>query len=220
MSALRVICWSEMSEPQAVYPQGIHGAVAAALQSLGGMETRTAQLTDPEQGLDEASLRWADVLVWFSHVKDDQLEEERAARVARWVREDGLGFVALHSAFHAKPFTLLMGQACKIAGWREDGGPSKLQVVAADHPIAWGLRDFVIPQDEMYAEPFDIPPPDAVVLAATFAGGETFRAGCCWTRGQGRIFYFQPGHETYPVFFQREVQEVLVRAVEWAGKRR
>ena len=53
-------------------------------------------------------------------------------------------------------------------------------------------------------------------IELTFEGGEVFRSGCCYHRGMGKIFYFRPGHETYPIYFQPEVQQVIINGVNWA----
>jgi trehalose utilization protein len=137
-------------------------------------------------------------------------------RVQRRVLE-GMGLVVLHSGHHAKIFRRLMGTTCSLR-WREDGLHERLWVVDPGHPIADGLPPyFEIPQDEMYGEHFDIPAPDAVVLISWFAGGEVFRSGCCFHRGRGKIFYFRPGHETFPVYYQKEVQQVIANGVRWAA---
>lgn len=69
----------------------------------------------------------------------------------------------------------------------------------------------------MYGERFDVPAPDTLVTISWFEGGEVFRSGCCYRRGNGKIFYFRPGHETFPVYYQEEVRRVLCNAVEWAA---
>jgi trehalose utilization protein len=215
---IRVLCWSERTEPLAIYPQGINGAVAEALAAAGGFETRVAGLADDGQGLDD--LAWADVLVWFSHLKHREVTDENVRRIVEAVRERGLGYVPLHSSIGARPFQLVLGHRVGISGWREDGCPSVVSVVQPDHPIAQGIdRLFVIPMEEMYAEPFAIKPPDELVFISSFAGGEVLRSGCCWYVGNGRVFYFQPGHETYPVYFQREIRQIMVNACRWAAAR-
>jgi trehalose utilization protein len=173
-------------------------------------------LDDPEQGLSEETLAQTDVLVWWGHVAHDQVRDELVDRVQRRVLE-GMGLVVLHSGHHAKIFRRLMGTTCSLR-WREDGLHERLWVVDPGHPIADGLPPyFEIPQDEMYGEHFDIPAPDAVVLISWFAGGEVFRSGCCFHRGRGKIFYFRPGHETFPVYYQKEVQQVIANGVRWAA---
>jgi trehalose utilization protein len=216
--AIRALCWSERTEPARVYPEGINGTVAAALQEAGEFETRVANLDDPEQGLSEAALAWADVLTWFGHGRHRDVADESVARVVRHVRERGMGFIPLHSSHYSKPFKAVLDHSGDLGGWREDGRPSVVSVCQPDHPIARGLdRLFVVPQEEMYCEPFGIKPPDELVFISSFAHGEVFRSGCCWRAGEGRVFYFQPGHETFPVYYQREIKLVLASAARWAA---
>ena len=224
---IKVLSWSEMSEPKEAYPEGINGAVAEVLnacppaspgRNCPGIEAKVSSIDDPEQGLSEANLAEADVLFWWGHVKHGQVNDEYAARVVKQVTERGMGFVPLHSAHYSKPFKALMGTDCGLGGWREDGKPERIKVLAPDHPIAEGLSDFVIPEDEMYKEPFAVPEPETVVFYSYFQPGEEFRSGCCWTRGKGRIFYFRPGHETFRVMYQPEVKRVLCNAACWAAR--
>ncbi|MGL6280067.1 MAG: ThuA domain-containing protein, partial [Gaiella sp.] len=200
----RVLVWNEHvherrpGRPAELYPDGIHVAIAGALREVPGLEVATATLADPELGLDAAALAATDVLVWWGHLAHDAVPDEVAERVRRRVLE-GMGLVVLHSAHHAKPFRLLMGTSCNLR-WREGDDRELVWVVDPGHPIAEGLPA-VIPLEahEMYGELFDIPAPDELVLISSFSGGEVFRSGCCFRRGRGRIFYFGPGHETYPV---------------------
>jgi trehalose utilization protein len=217
---VRVLCWSERTEREAVYPEGINGAVAQALQEAGGFATRVANLADADQGLHEDLLGWADVLVWFGHLKHRDVTEDNVQRIVRHIKERGLGYIPLHSSLGARPFHLVLGHRGSLSGWREDGHPSVVSVCQPDHPIAQGLdRMFVIPMEEMYAEPFAIRPPDELVFISSFGQGEVIRSGCCWYVGRGRVFYFQPGHETYPVYFQKEIKQVMVNACRWAAGR-
>ena len=215
---IRALCWSERTEREAVYPDGINGAIAQALDEAGGFETRVAKLADEGQGLND--LDWADVLVWFGHLKHRDVTDENVRRIVAAVQERGMGYVPVHSSLGARPFHLVLGHRGGSAGWREDGCPSVVSVVQPDHPIAQGLdRMFIIPMEEMYAEPFAIKPPDELVFISSFAGGEVLRSGCCWYAGKGRVFYFQPGHETYPVYFQREIKLIMANACRWAAAR-
>ena len=222
-SSVRVLCWSERTEKASVYPRGINGAVAEGLRQAGGFETRETSLHDLEQGLDEATVAWADVLVWFGHAKLREVTEESVQRLVRHVRERGMGLVPLHSSHASRPFVAVVqrpGHTGRLGGWREDGRPSVVSVAQPDHPIAHGIdRLFVVPQEEMYGEPFGIAPPDELVFISSFARGEVFRSGCCWYEGQGRVFYFQPGHETFPVYFQKEIKQVMANACRWAAGR-
>lgn len=218
---IRVLCWSERTEPERVYPEGINGAVARALQAAGGFETKVSKLEDTEQGLSEELLGWADVLTWFGHGRHRLVDDANVERIVHQVKQRGLGFIPLHSSHYSKPFKAVLDHTGDLGGWREDGRPSVVYVAQPDHPIAHGLdRPFVVPQEEMYCEPFGIKPPDELVFISSFAQGEVFRSGCCWRAGNGRVFYFQPGHETYPVYFQAEVKTVLVNAARWAARRK
>ena len=219
---IRVTVWNEFrhekSDPAvaAVYPKGIHGAIAGALSSEPDMTARTATLDEPEHGLTEDVLASTDVLAWWGHMAHDQVKDEVAARVQKRVLE-GMGLIVLHSGHLSKPFVKLMGTSCLLR-WREAGEKERLWVVEPGHPIADGLEPcFEIPHEEMYGERFDVPAPESTVFISWFAGGNVFRSGCCFTRGKGRIFYFRPGHETFPTYHQREVQLVIRNAVRWAA---
>ena len=218
---IRVLCWSERTEKESVYPTGINGAVAQALNAAGGFETRESRLQEPDQGLSDADLDWADVLTWFGHGKHREVEDAAVDRVVRHVRERGMGFIPLHSSHHSKPFKAVLDHTGNLGGWREDGRPSIVYVCQPDHPVAQGVGDlFVIPQEEMYCEPFDISPPDTLVMISSYSHGEVFRSGCCWQAGKGRVFYFQPGHETYPIYLEHpQVKQVVVNAARWAAGR-
>ncbi|OAQ53678.1 hypothetical protein HTG_05310 [Natrinema mahii] len=198
----------------AVYPDGIHETIAEALAD--DHEVRTATLDDPDHGLTADVLEATDVLLWWGHEAHDEVADGVADRVRERVLE-GMGFVPLHSAHYSKPFTRLMGTSCRLQ-YREDGETERLWVVDPGHPIADGLPESIaLPETEMYGEPFDVPEPDRLVFVSWFAGGEVFRSGCCYRRGSGRIFYFRPGHETYPIYENEVVRRVLRNAVEWAA---
>lgn len=197
-----------------VYPEGIHEPIADALAT--DHDVRTATLEEPEHGLPEAVLESTDVLLWWGHEAHDEVGEAVVDRVHERVLE-GMGFLALHSSHYSKPFKRLMGTACSLQ-YREDGATERLWVVDPGHPIADGLAESIeLPETEMYGEPFDVPEPDRLVLVSWFEGGEVFRSGCCYRRGNGRIFYFRPGHETYPIYEDEAVRRVLRNAVAWAS---
>lgn len=216
----RVTVWNEFVHEREndavaeIYPDGIHGTVAAALDDRG-FETRTATLDDPEHGLTEDVLDDTDVLTWWGHTAHDAVDDAVVARVRERVL-DGMGLLVLHSGHYSKIFRELMGTTCDLK-WREAGEKERLWVVEPGHPIADGLDECVeLPEAEMYGERFDVPAPDSLVFTSWFEGGEVFRSGCCYRRGAGRIFYFRPGHETYPIYHDETIQRVLANACEWA----
>jgi trehalose utilization protein len=218
----RVTVWNEYRHERtdaavrAVYPDGIHGAVAAGLRD-SGFDVRTATLDEREHGLTEAVLAQTDVLTWWGHMAHPEVEDEIVDRVHRRVLE-GMGLIVLHSGHFSKIFKRLMGTGCDLK-WRESGERERLWVVDPAHPIAEGLGEsFVIEEEEMYGEHFDIPAPDRLVLVSWFKGGEVFRSGCCFERGRGRIFYFRPGHETHPTYFHPQVRRVIANAARWAAQ--
>lgn len=219
---IRVLVWNENVEetrkPEVleIYPQGIHGALADALNEADDMEISVATMDQPDCGLTESVLDKTDVIVWWSHHAYDDVPQDIVERVKARVL-DGMGLIVLHSAHFARVFKDLMGTSCDLK-WRNAGEHERLWVVAPGHPIAEGLGETIdLAQEEMYGEPFDVPPPDELVFISWFKGGEVFRSGCCYRRGKGRIFYFRPGHETYPTFLQPEIRQVLRNAARWAA---
>jgi trehalose utilization protein len=217
----RVTVWNEFRQERsddpvrAVYPDGIHAAIAAGLRDAR-FDVRTATLDEPEHGLSDAVLAETDVLTWWGHIAHEEVSEAVVERVQQRVLE-GMGLIVLHSGHFSRIFKRLMGTTCNLK-WREAGEHERLWVVDPSHPIAEGLGEsFLIEQEEMYGEHFDIPAPDRLVFVSWFSGGEVFRSGCCYQRGRGRIFYFRPGHETYPTYFNTDVRRVIANAAAWAS---
>lgn len=218
---IRVTVWNEFRHEvndeyiKKVYPNGIHAQIAAFLKTEEDIEVRTATLDEPECGLTQDVIDSTDVLIWWGHMAHHEVPEEIVDRVQEAVLK-GMGMIFLHSAHHSKPFKRLMGTTCNLC-WREDGDLERVWVVNPGHPIAQGIdKYFEIDGEEMYGEPFGIPEPEALVFLGWYEGGEVFRSGCCYTRGNGKIFYFQPGHESYPVYYNESVQKVIKNAVRWA----
>jgi trehalose utilization protein len=198
-----------------VYPEGIHNAIAAFLSQDTSIKVRTATLDEPEHGLTEEILESTDVLLWWGHLAHHEVEDRIVEKVYERVLK-GMGLIVLHSGHASKIFRKLMGTSCELK-WREIGEKERVWVVEPGHPIAEGLEEyFEIPHAEMYGERFDIPAPDTLVFISWFQGGEVFRSGCCYQRGLGKIFYFQPGHGSFPIFYQPAIQKVLRNAVNWA----
>lgn len=209
--------WLEENQANvlAVHPNGIHNTLKDLFEEDQELTVRTATLDQPECGLSEDTLRNTDVLVWWAHCAHGRVPDDIAARVRDHVLR-GMGFIVLHSAHLSKPFTLLMGTSGTL-GWRE-GDRSRVWCCCPAHPIAQGIpQSFDLPEEEMYQEYFDIPRPDDLVFISWFAGGEVFRSGCTWTRGRGKVFYFQPGHETQRSYYVPEVRRILRNAVHWAA---
>jgi len=218
---IRVTAWNEYRHEKSnaqiakIYPEGMHGAIAKHLAAQPGIEARTASLDEPEHGLTEDVLKNTDVLTWWGHMAHDQVNDAIVERVKTRVL-DGMGLIVLHSGHFSKIFRSLMGTTCNLK-WREVAEKERLWVVSQGHPIAEGLGEyFELPHTEMYGELFDIPQPDELVFISWFEGGEVFRSGCCFKRGSGRIFYFRPGHETYPIYHDKNVLRVITNAVRWA----
>ena len=221
---VRVTVWNEgvheaLGQPESIardYPDGMHGAIAQGLaEHLPGATVRTATLADPEHGLTEEVLADTDVLLWWGHKAHADVSHEVVDRVQRHVL-GGMGLLVLHSGHFSKVFTRLLGTTCSLA-WRNDGEPEVVWTVDTAHPISAGVPNpFVIPAQEVYGEPFDIPAPDELVFISSFPGGEAFRSGATFRRGKGRIFYFSPGDQDYPVYHHPVVRRVLANAVGWA----
>jgi trehalose utilization protein len=220
-SKRRVLVWSEGTAPKNVYPNDINGAVAEGLQSLPGWEVVTAALADPDQGVSEESLKKTDVLIWWGHQRHGQVKDELVKRIVQRVKEEGMGFIALHSSHFSKPLKQLLGTPCSFSEYVCDGSSVKVIVQEKNHPIAQGISDFSLDKTERYGEPYQVPEPAAVVFDGLYSrpdgSTEKSRQGLTWTVGKGKVFYFQPGHETYPHFFDENVRKIMRNAVVWAA---
>jgi len=219
---IKVTVWNEgrhekiSEEVRRVYPDGIHGALAAFLGTEEDITVRTATLDDPDCGLPQEVVDDTDVMLWWGHMAHGDVPDEVVERVANAVHA-GMGLIVLHSGHHSKVFRRLMGTPCSL-GWRENGDMERVWVVDPAHPITQGIdRYFELPHVETYAEPFSIPEPEKLLLIGSYEGGEVFRSGCLWRRGHGTVFYFQPGHETFPIYYQPAVQTVIKNAVRYCA---
>jgi len=218
MTTIRLTIWNEFRHEKSdedvrrVYPDGMHAAIAAYFKRRKDIRVRTATLDEPEHGLTEQVLADTDVLIWWGHVAHNEVDDAIVDRVQKRIL-DGMGLVALHSAHMSKIFCRMMGTSCTLR-WREADEKERLWVVNPAHPITAGVGPYIeLAEAEMYGELFDIPAPDELIFISWFEGGEVFRSGAVWTRGKGRIFYFRPGHETYPHFKNAELMGVIERGV-------
>jgi len=218
---IRALVWNENIHEREnavvreIYPDGMHNAVATALRQNADIAAETATLQEPEHGLPAARLDKTDVLLWWGHKAHGEVADAVVERVAHRVWE-GMGLIVLHSGHFSKIFRRVMGTPCSLK-WREAGERERLWVINRNHPIAAGLGECVeVPMTEMYGEPFTVPEPDETVFISWYQGGEVFRSGMTWRRGAGRVFYLSPGHETYPIYHQPEIGQILRNAVAWA----
>lgn len=274
---IRVLVWDERQPRQKeAYPNWLGNQIADFLRTRPGLSVRSAALDDPQQGL--STLDDTDVLIWWGHVRQMEIEPAVAKDIVRRIQAGKLQLIALHSAHWSRPFVEAMNERarsdarrslpaseradailverdlfprpltspkyadpisptvtyrrepgkpvviqltlpnCCFPAYRGDGKPSEVTVRLPHHPIAQGLpAKFAVSQTEMYDEPFHVPSPDEVVLEEHWNGGEKFRSGSVWRLGAGRVFYFRPGHEQYPVFFNPNVLKVIDNAVHWLG---
>ncbi len=221
---INVTVWNEYlherrnDKVRAIYPRGIHQAIAEGLRNRGDFKVRTATLEEPEHGLSQDLLNTTDVLLWWGHLAHDQVSDAVVERVQLRVLS-GMGLIVLHSGHYAKIFKRLMGTYCSLR-WREAKERERLWNLRPDHPILQGIPEYIeLSQEEMYGERFDIPEPEELLMISWFQGGEVFRSACTWTRGYGRIFYFRPGHETFPTYHHPHVLRILANACVWARQR-
>jgi trehalose utilization protein len=278
---INVLMWDERQDKQKpVYDNWLGNEIVHQLSAVSdNLHFRSVALDDPEQGLSDDNLQWADVILWWGHVRHDEVSWGQAKQIAELVRKGELDLIILHSAHWARPFVELMNERaiqdglayiekhnpgkkityetvkppkersvpmrgsvftpayygyrkgksavhgiihlpwCCFPDYSNGGDPSTLKAIQPNHPIARGIpRSVTIPVTEMYNEPFHIPESDEVIFEETWGTGERFRSGILWNIGEGKLFYFRPGHETYPIFKQTEIIQILANACEWLGE--
>jgi trehalose utilization protein len=216
---IRVRIWCEGTAPKTVYPHDIDGAIGDFLMKSSQFSVTRSRLDESDAGLTDTALDGTDVLLWWGRLRHNDLPDHRAKAIADRVKSGKLGFIALHASCQSKPFLELMGGNCDVGGFREDGRPEHVEIKDPTHPIAKGLTKFTIPKTAMFAEPFKVPKPENVVMVSTFDRGETFRSGLTWTIQKGRVAYFRPGHDGFPIFFHPAVRQVIANSVAWSAGR-
>lgn len=216
---MNITIWNEYRHEQEnetikqIYPDGIHQVIADCLSSEHNVTTAT--LDEPEHGLTDERLNKTDVLIWWGHKAHDEVNDEVVEKVRQRVLQ-GMGLIVLHSGHFSKIFKSLMGTSCDLK-WRESDDKERLWVVDPTHPITESLPSYIeLTQEEMYGEHFDIPTPDETIFISWFEGGEVFRSGVTYKRGKGKVFYFRPGHESYPTYYHPQIQQVIKNGVNWA----
>lgn len=217
---MNILIWNEYrheienEEVRKVYPEGIHKAIASFLEEH---HVETATLDEAHHGLSDENLNKTNVLIWWGHKAHDEVQDEICEKIKSHVLE-GMGLIVLHSGHFSKIFKSLMGTTCDLK-WREADEKERLWVVDPTHPITEGLNSYIeLDKEEMYGEHFDIPAPDETIFISWFEGGEVFRSGVTFKRGKGKIFYFRPGHESYPTYYNKEIQRVIKNGVQWAKR--
>lgn len=221
---MNVTIWNEFihentfDEIKKIYPHGIHKQIGNLLDN--DFNITYATLDMPEHGLSESVLKDTDVLIWWGHMAHDKVSDIIVNRVYTAVLS-GMGLIVLHSGHGSKIFSKLLGTETGQLKWREAAEKEILWNTKPGHPITEGIGDhFILEEEEMYGEHFNIPNPEDTIFISAFEGGEVFRSGACWTRGLGKIFYFRPGHEAYPTYYDKNVQKVLNNAVKWAKSKK
>lgn len=210
-------CRRQLDNPAVTgfYPQGIHQAVIDGI-AAADLHLTAALLDDAECGLPQDLLNQTDVLVWWGHIAHHEVPDELAYRIRDRVW-NGMGLVVLHSGHYSKIFQLLNGTSCRLH-WREANEKERIWCIDPTHPVAAGLPEtFTLEHEETYGEPFMIAPDGHTVFQSWFKGGETFRSGVALQRENGRIFYFQPGHESCPSLLDENVLKIIGNAVRWCA---
>lgn len=222
---IRVLVWCEHHQDQhqddvkATYPEFMHNAIANFLREDKNLDVKTATLYDDENcGITDELLANTDVIIWWGHVRHHAVPDEIAAKVQKFVINGG-GFIPLHSAHFCKPFIRLMGTTCDLS---VDGfGKHTINCVRPGHPITKGVPElFELHVEERFVEFYDVPQPDELIYVTGYETGKVFRSGCAYYRGRGKVFYFQPGHETNPTYRDKNVQTVIKNAVYWVAPNR
>lgn len=221
-----VVVWSEGTAPTNVYPKDINTAIAEGLKTaLKDWEIVTVNIDDPDQGLPDTLLNRADVLIWWGHKKHGKVKDELVNKIEKRVKEDGMGFISLHSSHFAKPNKKLMGTPCSWGAYVGDSTTLKITVKDESHPIAKSVpREFSLTHNERYSDPYAVPEAKSIVFegVADLKNGskDASKQGFCWNVGKGKMFYFQPGHETNPVFYDENIRKIIANAVLWAAPER
>lgn len=223
MDKIRVTVWSEgidaELEPRAIalYPDDINTYLAGFLKGNADFEVRCRDISQPENGMGQDIIDGTDVLLWWSHLYDDQVSDEVVDRIVDAVLDGKMNLALLHAGIHSKIGTKLLGKNSTTGKYREVGEMERMWVIDRGHPVVAGLEKEYLefPDSEMYGEPYGMPTPDEIVFISWFEGGEVLRSGVSWHKGAGRVFYLAPGHEEFPVYANPELQKVMANMIRW-----
>ena len=220
LKQINVVIWNEFrhekKEPAVaqIYPEGIHACIRDFLKEDDNLNITLAALDDPYQGLPDDLLNNTDVLFWWGHMSHGEVDDRLVEKIRNRVYEGKMGLIVLHSGHHSKVFKSIIGATGNLSWGRDQ--KEIIWNIMPQHPIAAGIPDhFILQSEELYAEPFYIPQPDQLVFGGWYEDGHIFRSGCCFFRGVGKIFYFQPGHEYCRSFYNPYVQRIIKNAVQW-----
>ena len=202
---IRVTAWNEFRHEKineyvkSIYPDGIHGLIKQFLETQDDIEVTLAALDDPDNGLPDEVLNNTDVLIWWGHMAHHEVPDALVERIRHRVYTKGMGLIVLHSGHYSKVFRQVVGTNGNLS-WGRDQKEIVWNLLPS-HPIAAGIPDhFTLETEELYCEPFYVPQPDSLVFGSWFEDGFIFRSGLCYARGAGKVFYFQPGHESCPSY--------------------
>lgn len=273
---INVVVWDEQQPAQKeAYDNFLGNEIATYLSKQQGLNVRSTNLGEAERGIADNVLDSCQVLIWWGHVRQFEIEPEKGREIVERIKRGQLSLLALHSAHWATPFVEAMNERtrtdalakyasvaedkitiktvapprryiapdydtrftprvfprkfpdgrteltihlpfCCFPAYRNDGKPSSLFTLMPEHPIARGIpKTFQLPSTEMYDEPFHVPDPDEVIFEERWPTGEWFRSGALWNIGKGKVFYFRPGHETFPVYKQKVALQIVENAVRY-----
>lgn len=217
---INVKIWSELTEPKEIYTHGINQFIADFLNKEKDVNATTANLDNIVTTINEQTLTNTDVLIWFGHKKHEDVPDNIGRLIKKFVNEKGMGLIALHSAHFSKPFKMTLNCSGSWQSYKEDMGPEKMIIIDHKHAITKGLKNFIIPQEEIYREPFDVPPPLQTLIIGTWKDGSVNREVIIWQKKKGRVVYIRAGHETCPTYHLKEMQQLISNAVHWAATKR
>jgi trehalose utilization protein len=106
---IRVLVWDEQQPAQKqIYTNFLGNQIAESLKKNPNLSVKSARLADPEQGIAAGAIDQCDVLVWWGHVRNGEVDPARAAHIVDRIKQGKLTLIALHSAHWSEPFVQAM----------------------------------------------------------------------------------------------------------------